>query len=114
MTHLTGTDVPYKTLPDTHGLLFYRIQFFRCCDADIITIFDHLALTLQNAQNPAETMKTLRVLLLIERYLRSTQMNTKAYKNLSDILKSLESDKNANVAVKTKKINLIIKARFGS
>ena len=89
------------------------MNYFRCCGADIVTIFDHLALTLQNAQNPSEAMKTLRILLLIERYLRSNQTNAKAYKNLSDILKTLESDKNASIAIKAKKVNLIIKAKFG-
>ena len=81
--------------------------FQSCQNIENSTIFEHFKVTLETSE---DVFKTLRILLLIERFLR-TNLSLDNYENLIPILKHLESDKNTSVANKTKKINLIIKRK---
>ena len=81
--------------------------FQNCQNIENSTVFEHFKVTLENNE---EVFKTLRILLLIERFLRSN-LGLDNYDNLIPVLKHLESDKNTSVANKAKKINLIIKRK---
>ena len=98
----------YSSAPNMPTLKEIEECFQTCQSVENSTVFEHFKVSLESNE---EVFKTIRVLLLIERFLR-TNVGIEKYEDLKEVLKQLESDKNSSVvAIKAKKVNLIIKRR---
>ena len=98
----------YSSTPNFPTLKEIEECFQTCQSIENSTVFEHFKVSLESNE---EVFKTIRVLLLIERFLR-TNVGIEKYEDLKEVLKQLESDKNSSVvATKAKKINLIIKRK---